>query len=706
MATAGPNIGYATLSVIPSMRGVQRSLTQQMAGPARQAGQAAGRDAGDGFASRFTAIASRAASTAGSAITSTLAAAGRTAMGAIETTATAMGAVVTASLFKGFGRLTAIDDAEGKLRGLGHTAESIETIMDSALESVRGTAFGLGEAATTAATAVAAGIEPGEELTRYLRIVADTATIAGGSLGEIGSIINKTTTAGRVYTLELQQLADRGLPVFTWLADAYGVSSDELRKMVSDGKIDAERFRQIIEENIGGAALASGETFRGGLANVGAAMGRFGEQLLLPFFEAAKDTFPALIAAFGTLTDTIKPSMQGLADSAGFQRVTDWLANAPEHVKSLVAQLRDLGPALAPLGAFMGAMGLGGLASALGPFGAIIPTVNPVVAALGAWVLTNDELRESFGNLGSAIWDGLGDIADAAAPLGEAMGSLFTDALRSGVDWLAETAVPAVSDFVSRGLESLSAWWAENGEAVINGFGEIARVWREDIGPVLIVVGGFLWAHLIVPLGELFTMLVNNEGAWTVAAYGLAALAAAMIAAGLAAHPVLLAALAVGALTAATTWLAEKFNDELSAAVQWVVDRFADFLDIVERVVGWLKTAYEWAMKVVEAAGKIPVIGGGGRGGIKRPDELLLDLIFDDGGVMPGPRGQHSLAWVAGGETILPTHKMDLDSALAAVGVGGSSPLVGGDLVVQQLPGEDAGTATYRALRRLSALRS
>src|SRR5690606_1274128 len=111
--------------------------------------------------------------------------------------------------------------------------------------------------------------------------------------------------------------------------------------------------------------------------------------------------------------------------------------------------------------------------------------------------------------------------------------------------------------------------------------------------------------------------------------------------------------------------------------------------------------------KVVEAAGKIPIIGGGGRGGIKRPDELLRDILgFNDGGVMPGPRGQHSLAWVAGGETILPTHKMDLDSALAAVGVGGSSPLVGGDLVVQQLPGEDAGTATYRALRRLSALRS
>lgn len=30
---------------------------------------------------------------------------------------------------------------------------------------------------------------------------------------------------------------------------------------------------------------------------------------------------------------------------------------------------------------------------------------------------------------------------------------------------------------------------------------------------------------------------------------------------------------------------------------------------------------------------------------------------FDDGGVMPGPIGQHNLAYVAGGETVLPTHK-------------------------------------------------
>jgi methyl-accepting chemotaxis protein len=40
---------------------------------------------------------------------------------------------------------------------------------------------------------------------------------------------------------------------------------------------------------------------------------------------------------------------------------------------------------------------------------------------------------------------------------------------------------------------------------------------------------------------------------------------------------------------------------------------------------------------------------------------------FDSGGVMPGPRGQHSLAWVAGGETVLPTHKPGAVTADAPV---------------------------------------
>lgn len=158
-------------------------------------------------------------------------------------------------------RVVAIDDAKGKLAGLGHTAEGVTTIMDSALASVKGTAFGPGDAAGIAASAVAAGIKPGEELTKYLTLTGDAATIAGSSLEEMGSIFNKVQTSGKAYTDNLNQLADRGIPIFQWLQDEYGVTAEELSKMVKEGKVDAETFNKVIQENIGGAALESGKRF-------------------------------------------------------------------------------------------------------------------------------------------------------------------------------------------------------------------------------------------------------------------------------------------------------------------------------------------------------------------------------------------------------------------------------------------------------------
>jgi len=89
---------------------------------------------------------------------------------ALAMTAAVTGAAVAISgisLTRGFARLADIEDAEAKLRGLGHAAETVETVMSNALNAVRGTAFGLNEAATVAASTVAAGINPGRSWSGY-----------------------------------------------------------------------------------------------------------------------------------------------------------------------------------------------------------------------------------------------------------------------------------------------------------------------------------------------------------------------------------------------------------------------------------------------------------------------------------------------------------------------------------------------------------
>lgn len=203
------------------------------------------------------------------------------------------------TLTKGFQRLQGIDQAEFKLKALGHSGAEVGQIMKDANTAVLDTSFSLDQAAGAAASAVAAGIKPGEDLASYLTTIGDTAAVAGTSFDEMASIFNKVTANTKAQTGELQQLADRGIPIFTWLQDAYKVSGAELSKMVSKSGVDAATFRNVITANIGGAAKEMGDSFSGAVEKMGAAIARVGAAALGTPFENAAD-------AIGAVTDRLK----------------------------------------------------------------------------------------------------------------------------------------------------------------------------------------------------------------------------------------------------------------------------------------------------------------------------------------------------------------------------------------------------------------
>ncbi len=221
-------------------------------------------------------------------------------IGLAATGAAAAVGALTVSLTKGFARLKNIDNAQFKLKALGNSAEDVKAIMDAANKSVKGTAFGLDEAATTAGTAVAAGVGK-QDLAAYLTSVADAAAIAQTSMEEMGSIFNKVQTNGKAMTDDLQMLADRGLPIFTWLQKQYGVTGEALQKMVQAGKVSAADFQRAISENIGGAAQKMGQSFDGAMSNLNAAMGRFGANFINAALGGSGLAGPT--AALGNITE-------------------------------------------------------------------------------------------------------------------------------------------------------------------------------------------------------------------------------------------------------------------------------------------------------------------------------------------------------------------------------------------------------------------
>lgn len=260
----------------------------------RKAGQQFSTGASQGIQGKMAAAGAVGAKALGGALTLGVAAVG-----------TAAAATLGSALSKGFSRLKSIDDAKFKLKALGNSAADVQDIMDSALESVKGTAFGMGEAANIAASAVAAGVQPGKELTSYLKMTADAAAVAGTSLQDMGTIINQVRTAQVAYTEDLQQLAGRGIPIWQWLGEAMKVPAEEVKKLASEGKVSSEIFEKAIRDNIGGAALTMGQSFSGSVLNAEAALGRLGAALLAPAFQNAPAGIGGMTEALDGITKWI-----------------------------------------------------------------------------------------------------------------------------------------------------------------------------------------------------------------------------------------------------------------------------------------------------------------------------------------------------------------------------------------------------------------
>lgn len=240
---------------------------------------------------------------------------GKVGTGAIATIA---GGITALAAKGGFTRALNIENAQAKLKGLGHDSASVTEIMNDALASVKGTAFGLGDAATVAASLSASGVKEGGELTQVLKTVADTAQISGRSLTDIGTIFGSVAARGKLQGDDMLQLMSSGIPVLQMLGKHLNKTSAEVSDMVSDGKIDFQTFADAMKEGLGGGAQSAGTTFTGALANVKAALSRLGETAATPVLNGLRGLFNQAIPLIDAFTAAASPTLEKVG--AGLQK--------------------------------------------------------------------------------------------------------------------------------------------------------------------------------------------------------------------------------------------------------------------------------------------------------------------------------------------------------------------------------------------------
>ena len=418
-------------------------------------------------------------------------------------------ALTGVTLVKGFNRLVGIDEAKAKLKGLGHDAGSVTEIMNSALDSVRGTSYGLDAAATTAAGAVAAGIPPGKELTRYLSLTGDAAAIAGTSMSDMGSIFNKVQTAQRAYTGDLNQLADRGLPIYQWIGEAAGKTAEQVRDMASDGKVSSEMFLSAIEKNIGGAAKIMGaESFKAALANMGASIARIGANFLDAGGEG-KGFFSTLKPLIGDFTEWLgaleeKAKDWGTRFGEAFSKVIDKAMELKAKFDSLTPAMQGtilksigigaaivvgIGPALKVVGTLMIAFGKVStvIAAVLSPVGLVVVAV----AALAAGFIYMMNTSENFRNKVSELIGVLSNVFAGVKLLAQGFAEMLTNGPGERIVELREKFTGMFPEPLWNGMIRLSQGLNDI-KAVIGAFVSVLRGSITDINGVSAALEGIL----------------------------------------------------------------------------------------------------------------------------------------------------------------------------------------------------------------------
>ena len=505
--------GAYYINIVPSAKGFTGALSEQME-------QSAG--VGKGVFTKIGTFGAKAFGTIG-----------KIGLGAVTTIAGGVGMLAAKG---GFDRALNIERAQVKLKALGHSTEEVQSIMDSALASVKGTAFGLGDAASIAATMVAAGVNQGDELTNILKTVADTAQISGRSLGDVGLIYSQVAAKGKLMGDDLLQLQGSGVPVLAFLAKHFNTTTEKAQKMVSKGKVSFKDFAAAMQENIGGAALASGDSFDGAMANVKSALSRLGEAFETPALNGLRNVFNALIPIIDKFTAQVKP----LADQFGqlVQGKLDTVVNLLNQFSngmddgSITAQ--SLAKSLATL---VGGLGILSKAPALNSFSPKIlkmigktdkgltlfhTTVNKKVTDIGK---TLNSLGEKFD--ASKLGQGLKSMTDAAgkpfAAMGNAIATPFKNlgnAITTPLKSLGEqiptpitNAFNMVGQTVGKGMNGI---FNIVGKAGSNFFSILSSLFSP--GSIIAAIGfGGIIAALIAGLGALdsamggqITVMVNN----------------------------------------------------------------------------------------------------------------------------------------------------------------------------------------------------
>lgn len=335
-------------------------------------------------------------------------------------TAPVLGAITAAGGLTaafGWGRLVGLDNAKAQLEGMGYSLEEVDDITGQVSDAIQGGMMTMAEGTSVAAGAMAAGVEQGDELAKYLQLVDAAAVGANKPVGDMAMIFNRVQGSGKLMTQELNMIED-SMPGFSAaMAENAGVTMEEFRKMVTDGEITSDQFLTVMDDFAGGMAEAHADTWQGMVANTKANIGILGESMLSGVFEQSKESIREFLDLLRSDTFRTWASEAGETIGQVFTSIVDkvrtgvqWFTNLSDEQKKMIGIFSAVAVAAGPL-----LMAFGSIAIFVG---GVVKAIAPLFLGLGKLSAAFTSVRTGAMTFGLAFPKLAGFFAILTGPIG------------------------------------------------------------------------------------------------------------------------------------------------------------------------------------------------------------------------------------------------------------------------------------------------
>ena len=222
------------------------------------------------------------------------------------------------ALAGGAKRIADVQQADVVMETMGIDKAGRDNLIGQYKGLAQNTPYSTGSISMLGSGLLSAGMSQ-DDLQGALRGAIDTGALYGMSIEDIALPLKQIQAKGKLQGDDVNQLVDRGIPIYKWLAEQKGVDQSKIPDLVTKGQISSDDvFKALAKNSEGGAERAAG-TLKGSWTNFLSSISQGGEAFLTPLvgpltdlLKGAKDTISAMKPALSILGQVTGVIVKGL----------------------------------------------------------------------------------------------------------------------------------------------------------------------------------------------------------------------------------------------------------------------------------------------------------------------------------------------------------------------------------------------------------